>query len=50
VYYSLTPKLGLQLNVENLFDLRYFGTANSDNNITPGLAARLSLGLNLDAL
>jgi catecholate siderophore receptor len=48
VYFALTPTLGLQLNVENLFDLRYFGTANSDNNITPGSPRVFSLGLNLD--
>jgi catecholate siderophore receptor len=48
VYFSLTPKMALQLNVENLFDIRYFGTANSDNNITPGSPRAFSLGLNLD--
>ena len=48
VYFALAPKLGLQLNVENLFDLRYFGTANSDNNITPGSPRAFSVGLNVD--
>jgi catecholate siderophore receptor len=48
VYFSLTPRMALQLNVENLFDIRYFGTANSDNNITPGSPRAFSLGLNLD--
>jgi catecholate siderophore receptor len=48
VFYSLTDSVALQLNVENLFDLRYFGTANSDNNITPGSPRAISLGLNLN--
>jgi catecholate siderophore receptor len=48
VYYALSPRMALQLNVENLFDIRYFGTANSDNNITPGSPRAFSLGLNLD--
>jgi catecholate siderophore receptor len=48
VYYALTERVALQLNIENLFDLRYFGTANSDNNITPGSPRAFSLGLNLD--
>ena len=47
VYFALTPKLGLQLNVENLFDLRYFGTAHSDNNISPGSPRAISLGVNV---
>jgi catecholate siderophore receptor len=48
VYYALTPRIALQLNLENLFDLRYAGTAHSDNNITPGSPRAFSLGLNLD--
>jgi catecholate siderophore receptor len=48
VYYALSPRVALQLNIENLFDLRYFGTANNDNNITPGSPRAFSLGLNLD--
>jgi catecholate siderophore receptor len=33
------------VNVENLFDEEYFGTAHNDNNITPGspTAARVML-------
>jgi catecholate siderophore receptor len=33
---TLTSRLRLQLNVENLFDRRYFATANGNNNISPG--------------
>jgi len=35
-YYRLTPKIELQLNVENLFGADYFPTAHNDNNIAPG--------------
>jgi catecholate siderophore receptor len=48
VFYSLTDTVALQLNVENLFGIRYFASANSDNNITPGSPRAFSLGLNLD--
>ncbi len=36
VYYTLNERFEAQLNVENLFDETYFGTAHNDNNITPG--------------
>lgn len=36
LYYTLSPKLLLQLNVENLFDIDYYPNAHSDSNITPG--------------
>ena len=36
VYWTLNPSLQLQLNVENLGDKRYFATAHSNNNISPG--------------
>jgi catecholate siderophore receptor len=48
VFYSLTDTVALQLNVENLFDVRYYSSANSDNNISPGSPRAFSLGLNLD--
>jgi catecholate siderophore receptor len=48
VFYSLSDGIALQLNVENLFDLRYFGNANSDNNISPGSPRAFSLGINLN--
>lgn len=35
-YYSVSRRLRLQANVENLFDEGYFPTANNNNNITPG--------------
>jgi catecholate siderophore receptor len=36
VYARLTPRLRLQVNVENLLDEAYFVSAHSNNNITPG--------------
>ena len=45
VYYSLTEKLRIQANVENLTDRKYFATANSNNNITPGFARAVRIGL-----
>jgi catecholate siderophore receptor len=45
LFYSLTEKLRLQANVENLTDNRYFSTAHSNNNITPGFARALRIGL-----
>ena len=37
--------LGLQVNVENVLNTRYFPTAHNNNNITPGAprSARLSV-------
>lgn len=35
-YYSVTRYLRIQANLENLFDKKYYATAHSNNNITPG--------------
>lgn len=35
-YYSLTPALRAQVNIENLFDEDYYLNAHSNTNITPG--------------
>jgi catecholate siderophore receptor len=35
-YYTASRNLRVQVNLENLFDRKYFATANSNNNITPG--------------
>jgi catecholate siderophore receptor len=45
LYAGIGWGLRAQLNVENLFDTRYYPTAHSNNNITPGSprAARLSM-------
>ncbi|MEX0645424.1 MAG: TonB-dependent siderophore receptor, partial [Parvularculaceae bacterium] len=36
VFLKVTERLDVQLNVENIFDETYWGTAHNDNNITPG--------------
>jgi catecholate siderophore receptor len=36
LYYDLSDRLALQLNVENLTDAHYFPTAHTDNNISTG--------------
>jgi catecholate siderophore receptor len=45
LYWTVTPRLRLQANVENLLDEEYFPNAHNNNNITPGspLAARVSV-------
>ena len=34
-YYTVSEKLSLQLNIENLFDENYYPSAHGDNNIQP---------------
>ena len=36
VYFAVSDRLDLQINVENVFNALYFPTAHNDNNITPG--------------
>jgi catecholate siderophore receptor len=43
LFYKLGRDYRLQLNVENLFDKRYWASANSDSNITPGSPRALRL-------
>ena len=45
LFYDLSDKFKLQLNVENLFDTKYFSDAHNNNNISTGapINARLSL-------
>jgi catecholate siderophore receptor len=45
LYYSITETIDAQLNVENVFDEEYWGTAHNDNNITPGSPTAVRLGL-----
>lgn len=49
LFWDVSERLGLQLNVENLFDTRYYPSAHTDNNIAPGLpiTARVSVRLKL---
>ena len=43
-FFTLSNRVSLQLNVENLADARYYASASSDNNILPGkpLTARVT--------
>jgi catecholate siderophore receptor len=45
LFVALTDNVKAQLNIENLLDEAYWGTAHNDNNITPGAprSARLTL-------
>ena len=45
LFVALSERVEAQLNVENVLDETYWGTAHNDNNITPGspTAARLTL-------
>jgi catecholate siderophore receptor len=49
VFYDVSDGIGLQLNVENVFDEEYFGAAHNNNNITVGapLNARLTARVKL---
>ncbi len=45
IYYDLTDRISLQVNVENLLDATYYPSAHTDNNITTGepLNARFTI-------
>jgi catecholate siderophore receptor len=45
LFISLTPKLRLQANVENIFDKKYFINADSNTNISPGSPRALRVAL-----
>ncbi len=47
VYYQIDAKTRLALNVENLFDRRYYATAGGDNNIIPGTPRNAKLTLSI---
>ncbi len=46
VYANVTENVKAQLNVQNLFDAKYYSTANSNNNITPGAPRTFLVTLN----
>jgi catecholate siderophore receptor len=48
VFYTLSERLRMQVNVENLLDERYYPNAHNNNNITPGspLAVRVGVTAN----
>jgi catecholate siderophore receptor len=45
VYYSLTEKIRLQANVENLLDKKYYINADGNNNISPGSSRAIKIGI-----
>ena len=45
VYVSLTDRTRLQMNVENLFDRKYYANADSNMNISPGSPRALRVAL-----
>jgi catecholate siderophore receptor len=45
VFYSISEKVRLQANVENLFNKKYYINADGNNNITPGFSRALRVGL-----
>jgi catecholate siderophore receptor len=44
-FYTIATTLRVQVNIENLFDVRYYPTANNNNNISPGAPRTLRLSL-----
>ncbi|WP_326541880.1 TonB-dependent receptor [Pseudorhodoferax sp.] len=46
VFFKINKNLGLQLNVENLFDKEYYVNAHSNTNITPGSPRAYRVALN----
>jgi catecholate siderophore receptor len=45
LFFSLTERIRLQANVENLFDKRYYINADGNNNISPGSPRAFRIGL-----
>ena len=45
VFFSISEKVRLQANVENLFNKRYYINADSNTNISPGSSRALRVGL-----
>ncbi|MXO88793.1 TonB-dependent receptor [Alteraurantiacibacter aestuarii] len=44
IYFDVTDSLGLQVNIENLFDEEYYPSAHGDNNIQPAKPLTATLG------
>ncbi len=44
-FFSLTKRTRIQVNVENLFDRRYYVNADNNTNISPGFPRTLRMGL-----
>ncbi len=46
LYYNISEQVGVQLNVENVLNTRYYLYAHSNNNITPGSPTAFKISLN----
>lgn len=46
LFYTLNPNYRVQVNVENLFDKKYYASAHSDTNISPGSPRAVRVALN----
>lgn len=46
LYYHISEQVSAQLNVENVFNTRYYLYAHNNNNITPGSPTAFRVGLN----
>ena len=44
-FWDLSERIALQFNVENLFDLDYYPSAHTDNNIAPGKPVSARIGV-----
>ena len=45
VFFSITERIRLQANVENLFNKTYYNNADSNTNISPGFPRAVRVGL-----
>lgn len=48
LFWRASDRLRVQFNVENLFDRRYFASANSNDNVSPGSPRAAYVGLTFD--
>ena len=45
LFYSITERIRIQANVENLLNRRYYLNADGNNNISPGSPRAVRIGL-----
>jgi catecholate siderophore receptor len=45
LFFSVTERWRFQANVENLFGIKYYLNADSNNNISPGSSRAIRVGL-----
>ena len=44
-FFTLSSRFRAQLNIENLFDAKYYANAHSNTNITPGSPIAIRVGI-----